>query len=191
VKRRRRELAGDVEATVRQVVSQRSAELGGRVRPDDVRVSVFDGEAPAGCTLFHAAWGGGPTEGALSGLIRDGEPPDTYPVQALGKVFRRWLDSGEVPDAVAMASVVAYLYDPMDSCPLVLRPGDVVASHRRRDWAPYLRPPRIVDRDGPRGVVFWWMGERGPAQLSVALDESGEVETVQRTIDSLLAEESS
>lgn len=187
--RQGRGLAPDVEATVREVVSRRAAELGGRVRPRDVRLAVRDGEVAAGCILFHAAWGGGPAEGALSGLIQNGEAPDTYPVRALGKLFRRWLESGDVPDAPTIASVVAYLYDPEDRCSLILRPADMTVSRHREEWAQYIRPPRIINRNGPRGLVFWWTGDRGPAELTVVLDDSGEVETRERTIQSFLGEE--
>ncbi|MDD0857534.1 hypothetical protein NHF46_06670 [Arthrobacter alpinus] len=87
----------DVTQRIREVVAQRSQELGGRglVAPADVSVTLNAEETAPGCRLFAASWGAGRGRGALSGLLRDEDPPDTYPGQALGKLFARWAESGK------------------------------------------------------------------------------------------------
>ena len=139
-----------MSAAVQEVAARRARELGGgAVRPRDVTVEMMEKEAAPGCRLFHAGWG----SGALSGLLRDDEPPDTYPAQAMGKIFRRWLDSGGLPDATHVAAVAAWMFDPERRRAVVLSEADV----RRAEWLRHVRPPEVIDDGGRPGVAFWWI----------------------------------
>jgi hypothetical protein len=163
-------------SAIQKVVAQRAHELGGRdVRPRDVRVEMLEQEAAPGCRVFHARW----VNGALSGLLRDVEPPDTYPAQALGKIFRRWLERGGLPDARHVAQVATWLFDPERRRTVVLSEADV---RERRDWLRHVRPPELIDADGSTGVVFWWINPLGPSELRVVLEDDGFVDLIERPI---------
>lgn len=158
----------DVMAHIREVVAQRSLELGGRglVAPADVSVTLNAHESAPGCRLFTATWGGGRDSGALSGLLRDDDPPDTYPGQAMGKLFARWAEAGQQPGAAAVAASAAQLLDPERRRVPVLAPGDLANM-------PGAELPELLNGDPPHGVSFWW-SDGGPArQVTARTDGAG------------------
>ncbi|ALO67449.1 hypothetical protein AS189_14320 [Arthrobacter alpinus] len=160
----------DVTQRIREVVAQRSQELGGRglVAPADVSVTLNAEETAPGCRLFAASWGAGRGRGALSGLLRDEDPPDTYPGQALGKLFARWAESGEAPAAAAVAASAALLLDPA-------RCNDPVLTEEDLEDAPGARLPQLLGGDPPQGVSFWWSDGGRPRNVTVRTENSGGV----------------
>jgi len=149
-----------IEKEIQDVVAERAAALGGgRVEPDSVEVLLVDAHAAPGCAIYRARW----HNGALSAVVIDGEGPDTFPAQALGKIFRRWIDTtGALPDAMRAARVAAWIYDPERRRTVIFGEEDI----GRPDWLPHLRPPVRIDD----GVVFWWVDPRGPSEVRVSLD---------------------
>ena len=158
----------DVTARIREAVAQRSLELGGRglVAPADVSVTLNLQEAAPGCRLFTASWGAGRGRGGLSGLLRDDEPPDTYPGQALGKLFARWAETGQVPAAAAVAAAAAQLLDPARHNDPVLTEGDL-------EDAPGARLPELLGGDPAQGVSFWWSDGGRPRNVTARTGIAG------------------
>lgn len=162
-------------AAIQEVAAQRALELGGRdVRPRDIHVELLEKEAAPGCRVFRARW----VDGALTGVLRDDEPPDTYPAQALGKIFRRWLERGGLPDARHVAEIAAWMLDPERRRTVVFSDADV---REQRDWLRHVRPPELIE-DGSAGVVFWWINPLGPSELRVMLAEDDFVSLIERPI---------
>lgn len=157
-------------AHIREVVAQRSLELGGRglVAAADVSVALNAQESAPGCRLFTATWGAGRDSGALSGLLRDDDPPDTYPGQALGKLFARWAEAGQQPGAAAVAASAAQLLDPERRSVPVLAPGDLAN-------LPGAELPELLGGDPPQGVRFWWSDGGRPRNIAVHTDNAGGV----------------
>jgi hypothetical protein len=163
------------EAGVRQALAVRIRELGGESKPSDIALRYLAFDPAPGCRLFHASWGGGQREGHLSGLIRDGERPDTYPGQILAKVFRRWLETeGALPDASGVATVCVYVLDPAG------RNRPILAEEDRLRWVgPESRErvatPRPIEVAGLPGVSFWWVRPEGDSEVRVYLVEGENV----------------
>lgn len=175
------------ENLIKEVVARRSEELGGRVRPQDVSIEFMDTDAAPGCRLFHARWGAGEREGWLSGLIRDGEAPDTYTGQAMAKIFRRWLETeGALPDAKLAAKVAAYLLDPADRHRMILSEDDSAQLISRNEWRPHVRLPEVFDEAGQPGIRFWWVGPRGASEVSIKLAEGDRTQTRERFIQDIV-----
>ena len=172
---------------IKEAVAKRSEELGGRVRPQDVSLEFMDMEAAPGCRLFHARWGAGEQESWLSGLIRDEEAPDTYPGQAMAKVFHRWLETeGALPDAKVAAKVAAYLLDPADRHRLILNEDDKARLISRDEWRPHVQLPEVIEEAGQPGIRFWWVGPSGASEMNITLGEGERIHTKERLIRDLL-----
>jgi hypothetical protein len=175
------------EQAIREEVARRAGELGGWVNPRDVRLEFMEGEAAPGCTLFHAHWGAGEREGSLSGLVMDSEAADTYPAQALAKVFRRWAETaGRPPDARLAARVAAYVFDPAGRHEAILSEGDITRLVARADWLPHVTPPALIEAEGRPGVTFWWRGPRGVSEMRFHFDEGGRIRTSEKFIQEFL-----
>ena len=171
------------DKAIKKTVAQRAKELGGRVQPRQVTVEWMPGEAAPGCRVFHAHWGAGERAESLSGLVMDHDAPNTYPAQALGKIFRRWIEvKGALPDAKRMASISAFLYDPAARRAVVLTEDHLDALIARPEWLSHIRPPQLIEVAGQPGVAFWWVDARGPSELSVYLDKEGETRTKEKPI---------
>lgn len=124
------------ERRLRKAVAQRARELGHRIRARVVELELPPEEVAPGCRVFRAWWGPGERGGAVSGLLEQGQAPDTWPQRALGKLFRRWLDrDGELPDPAHVAQVAAYLYDPLGRKTAILSPADLAEHRGRTDWS--------------------------------------------------------
>lgn len=158
----------DVTARIRDAVAQRSLELGGRglVAAADVSVTLNAQKSAPGCRLFTATWGRGQFRGALSGLLRDDDPPDTYPGQALGKLFARWAQSGQAPAAVEVAAAAAQLLDPERHNSPVLIDADLADVQG-------ARLPEVLGGNPPQGVSFWWSDGGRPRNVTVHTDSVG------------------
>lgn len=168
------------ENLIKEVVANRSEELGGRVRPQDISLEFMELEAAPGCRLFHAYWGAGERSGWLSGLIRDGEAPDTYTGQAMAKVFRRWLETQKaLPDAKHMARVAAYLLDPADRHRVILTEEDKAQLISRDEWRAHVQLPEVSEETG---VTFWWVGPSGASEVSIKLGQGERTQTQESFI---------
>jgi len=175
------------EQPIKELVARRAGELGGRVNPRDVRIEFMETEVAPGCRIFRASWGAGQREDSLSGLVRDGEDPDTYPAQALGKIFRRWIETGgKLPEPAHAARVSAYLYDGSDRRTVILSEEDKAESVKRREWLPHVRLPTLIEVDGRPGVAFWWAGPEGLSEVRFYFDERGRIRTTEKSIQDFL-----
>ena len=175
------------ERAIREIVARRAEELGSRVSPRDVKLEFMEGEAAPGCRLFHASWGAGRRERWLSGLVQEGEAADTYPAQALAKVFRRWTEAeGGMPDARHAAEVAAYVFDPAARHEPILSEGDAARLVERGEWLRHVRPPSLVEVEGRPGVAFWWAGPRGVSEVRLYLDADGRIRSGEKLIQEFL-----
>jgi hypothetical protein len=180
-------MRGIEEQTVKKVVARRAKELGSRVSPRDVTLEFMEADAAPGCRLFHARWGAGEVQGWLSGLIKDEEAPDTYPAQALGKIFRRWIETeGKLPDPTLVATVSAYLYDAADRHNVILNEEEKAQYIRRQEWLRHIRLPTLIEVAGQPGVTFWWVGDGGASEMRVYLAEGGKIRTEETFIQDFL-----
>lgn len=178
---------GADDDSLKAVVARRARELGNRISPRDVTVSFMGTEVASGCRVFHAWWGIGEERRSLSGLIRDEEAPDTYPAQALEKIFHRWIETeGKLPDARHVARVSAYLYDASNIHNPILSDEDKNAFVNRSDWLRYITLPEQIDVAGQPGVKFWRIGPRGASQVRFFLTKDGQVRTEEVFIQDLL-----
>jgi hypothetical protein len=176
------------EKAIKKAVATHANELGGPVGAAEITLEFLDGQAAPGCILFHARWGAGQREGILSGLLRDAEAPDTYPAQALGKVFQRWIEAeGTFPTAVRAAEVVAYVLDPLDRCVLVRSDEDKAKYIDRQEWLPFIAPPEAIEVAGRPGVTFWWFGPSGTSRMRVYLADGGRAGWDETSIQTLIA----
>lgn len=155
---------------IRAVVAQRARELGGGglVGPDDVAVNLDEGESAPGCRLFTATWGAGRHAGALSGLLRDNDPPETRPGQALAKLLKRWGESGPQPAPAAVTAAAATLFDPERRREPVLGPADLQDQ-------PGAELPALLGSSPLDGVRFWWSDGFRPSRVTLAADGAGGV----------------
>ena len=178
---------GQDDNSLKTVVVRRAMELGSRIDTRDVTVSFMDAEVARGCWVFHAWWGAGEARQSLSGLIKDDEEPDTYPAQALGKIFQRWFETeGKLPDARHIAAVSAYIYDASDLHKLILSDEDKEAFVNRPEWLRYITLPEQIDVSGQPGVKFWRIGPRGASELRIFLSKNGQICTEEVFIQDLL-----
>jgi hypothetical protein len=175
------------ERHIKEIVARRAEELGARVSPRDVRLEFMEGEAAPGCRLFHASWGAGRHEGWLSGLVQEGEPADTYPAQALAKVFRRWTETaGGLPDARLAARVAAYVFDPAGRHEAILGAEDMERLVERAEWLPHVTPPALIEVEGRPGVAFWWTSPRGVSEMRFHFDGAGRIRASEKFIQDFL-----
>ncbi|PYI66564.1 hypothetical protein CVV68_13415 [Arthrobacter livingstonensis] len=160
----------EVSERIRVAVARRTLELGGRgqISPTDVSVTLEDTDAAPGCRLFTATWGAGRDAGALSGLLRDDDPPDTFPGQAFGKLLERWGGASQPPAADAVAAAAVFLLDPDHRRVPVLVPTDLADS-------PGAELPSLIVGVPLRGVNFWWSDAGRLARVTVADDGAGKV----------------
>jgi hypothetical protein len=192
--KRRRE--GDMskaidEATIKKIVSHRAEEFGDRASPREVTLEIMEADIVQGCRLFHAYWGAGESQRSLSGLLRDNEAPDTYPAQALGKVFQRWIETeGKISNARDAAIAVSYLYDPCSRHIVVLSNEDKIALINKQEWLPHIKLPEVIEVKAQPGIVFWWVGPNGVSQLRVYLAKDGRIQTEETFVQQFLSEES-
>lgn len=177
------------EKAVKKIVAERAKDFGDRISSREVTLDFMEGEPAPGCRLFHARWGGGRREQGLSGLIRDDEPADTYPAQALGKIFQRWLETaGELPDAKTAARVSAFMFDPLKGNEVILSEADKAAFIHRDEWLPHIQLPEKIEVSGQPGVQFWWTGRDSPSRLSMYLTPKGRIRTKEIAIQDFVNE---
>ncbi|MBA3242260.1 MAG: hypothetical protein H0T60_13610 [Acidobacteria bacterium] len=175
------------EQAIREEVARRAVELGGPTDPRDVTLEFMEAEAAPGCRLFHARWGAGERENSLSGLVMDAEPPDTYPGQALAKIFRRWIETeGSLPDARHAAKVSAYVFNPAGRREVILSEEDRSRLIERSEWLPHVRLPALIELGGQPGVAFWWIGRRGASEMRFYFDEAGRIRIGEKSIRDFL-----
>jgi hypothetical protein len=164
------------EKSIKKAVAHRAKELGDRISHREVTLVFMDAKVAPRCRVFHAWWGAGEAQRSLSGLIRDEEAPDTYPGQALGKIFQRWLETeGKLPDPRHTAMVSAYLLDASGLHKIILSDEDRVSFISRPEWLPHVRLPENIEVTGQPGVIFWWVGPDGASQMCVYLTHRGQV----------------
>ncbi len=175
------------EQAIKAAVAERAAEFGYHIHPEEVTLSFRLGKAAPGCVLFHARWGGGQREGTVSGLLVDDEPPDTYPAQALAKVYRRWLEvDGKLPDAALAAEVSNYLYDSAELFTPILNAKDRTALVQHAEWLPYVHLPQIIEEEAQPGVAFWRAGPPGLSEIRFILASGGQIRTDEKYIHTFL-----
>jgi hypothetical protein len=178
------------EATIKKIVSHRAEEFGDRVSPREVTLEIMEADIAQGCRLFHAHWGAGESERSLSGLLRDNEAPDTYPAQALGKVFQRWIETeGKISNARDAAIAVSYLYDPCSRHNVILNNEDKIALINKQEWLPRIKLPQVIEVKGQPGIVFWRVGPKGASQLRAYLAKDGRIQTDETFVHEFLSEE--
>ncbi|WP_150117135.1 hypothetical protein [Arthrobacter sp. ERGS1:01] len=160
-----------MNARIKEAVARRTRELGGRgnIGAADVSVTLDAVDTAPGCRLFTATWGAGRDTGSLAGLLRDNDPPDTFPGQAFGKLLDRWSGAAQPPAADAVAAAAVFLLDSDRRRIPVLAPEDL-AGH------PGAELPALLGGSPLRGVTFWWSdGGRPPVRVTVADDGAGNV----------------
>jgi hypothetical protein len=175
------------ETSIKKTVARRAAELGGRISHRDVTLAFMNGEVAPGCRVFRASWSAGRVAGAVTGLLRDDDAPDTYPAQALGKVFRRWLETeGELPDPVRVAAVSAFLYDADRVHEVILTEEDRARFITRPEWLPYVALPTHLEASGQPGVAFWWTSRSGASQVRLYLTKGESVRSEETFVQDLV-----
>ncbi len=168
----------------------RAREFGDRVSPNEVALEFMNTDAVPRYRVFHAWWGAGEAQQSLSGLIIDKEAPDTYPAQALGKIFHHWIETeGKLPDAELAANVSAYLYDASGQHRVILNEEDKAMFIKRPEWQAYVRLPEVIEVAGQPGVAFWWINSGGASRMKVYLAERGRIRTEETFIQDLLEKE--
>ena len=179
------------EEMIKRIVSRRAEEFGDHVSPREVTLEIMEADVAQGCRLFHAYWGAGESQRSLSGLLRDKEAPDTYPAQALGKIFQRWIVSeGKIPNAGHAALVVSYLYDPSSRYNVILTVEDKATLIDKQEWLPYIKPPELIEVSGQQGISFWRVGPSGASQMRVYLDKDRIIQTDEMLVQEFLNGES-
>jgi hypothetical protein len=169
------------ETSLKNAVVRRAAELGGHVRPGDVTLEIRQAEVAPGCHVFRATWGTGRNQGALTGLLQAGEPPDTFPAQALGKLFQGWMEAeGTLPPPEEVASVSAFLYDAGRIHTPILTGEDRSRLVSRPEWQPHVQLPTRIQVAGQPGVAFWWVGPGGPSEVSFYLTDAGTIRSEEK-----------
>ena len=164
--------------SIKKAVAIRAREFGDRVSPNEVTLVFMDTDAIPGYRVFHAWWGAGEAQNWLSGLIINDEAPDTYPAQALGKIFHRWMETeGKLPDARLAANVSAYLYDASGQHRVILNEEDKARFIRRPEWQAQVRLPELIEVAGQPGVAFWWINSVGASRMQVYLAGRGKIRT--------------
>lgn len=160
---------------IRETMARRAGELGGRVRSGTVRLELVAGEVAPGCRVLAASWGGGRTESSLTGLILDGRDLDTYPLQALGKIFARWKKAGPMPEAWRVVSVVSFLLGGPGRGDAILSEGDIRELVRDPELRRQVGLPELIQVNGQPGVRFFCVGRYGVSRLRVHLSAEGRV----------------
>ena len=179
--------AWDGARAIKKAVAERARELGAHVHPSEVTLEIEREPVASGCRLFRGWWGAGEAMGYLSGLLRDQEPPDTYPARALEKVFQRWIETdGELPEATLVAKVIAYLYDAAGRHEVIFSEKDKHALVQRPDWLAHIRVPEGTQVGGQTRIQFWWVGPRGPSQVGVYFSKNGSIRTEELWIQDVL-----
>lgn len=166
------------EEVVRAGVALRAQEFGDLIGTEDVTLHFFDMDIAPGCQIFRANWGGGESCGALSGLIRDKEQPDTYPMRALSKIFRRWLeaDRGSL-NAKLVAKVSAFLLDPLERHAVILNDSDIDTYAIHAEWLEHIHVPQLINAGINLGIEFWWTGYQGASLMRIYLDENQSIKS--------------
>ncbi|MGM9474529.1 hypothetical protein ACS5PJ_21370 [Pseudarthrobacter sp. YS3] len=133
-------------------------------------------EVPAtpGYRLFHASWGAGGSEDALSGLLYAGKEPDLLPGHAMETLMEIW-SAASTPAAGQVAQALAFLLDPMSRREPLLTDEDVAASASGE--GPVTTPALETDVASGRitRTSFWWRSGREAQEVVVDVDDSGHV----------------
>lgn len=169
----------DAVNTIKTAVALRAHEFGADLGPEDILVDLAGSDVAPGCRLFRAFWGAGRTRGALAGLLRDDDPPDTYPGQAIVKVFQRWLaTAGHLPGPVVVAEAVSYLLDPIERRTVLRTREEITTYVTRPDWQSRVSVPAAV----ATGVSFWWADDFGVSRLTAFMDAAGELHIEEKAV---------
>ncbi|MET4134342.1 hypothetical protein [Pseudarthrobacter sp. PvP090] len=166
--------AGITERELRERVVARARDLGAVLRTDDVALSFADVPATPGYRLFHASWGAGGFEDALSGLLHAGEEPDLLPGHAIETLMEVW-STESTPAAGQVAQALAFMLDPMARREPLLTDDDVAAWGAGR--GPVTAP--ALETDDASGRItrtsFWWRSGLEAQEVVVDVDASGHV----------------
>ncbi len=159
---------GPDERTLREAITARAADLGARLRPEDVRLQYADVPGAPAYRMVRATWGAGGSEDGLSGLLHAGDEPDLLPGHAVGALVADW-DGG----ATEAAAAVAFLLDPMARWEPLLTAAET-SGWRSADG---LVEPPTLRADPTSGVAarlaFWWRRDALAHQVVVEVDVSG------------------
>lgn len=146
----------ELEQSVREAVASRATAFGHSPTPEEVRLEWLPEGTVPGIEVFRARYRAGESRGAITGIVADGEPPNTYPNDALVTVWQRWIaEHGHLPDGPTTAEVSAFLLGGAG-------PHEIVVD----DTHP---APSVVEGPEP-GVVFWWRQRNGLAETTLRLD---------------------
>lgn len=174
--------------SIKKIVVQRAGELGNRIKPQEVELEFLKEEVARGCRIFTAHWVSHGFLRSLSGLIMDNDPPDTYPARAVGKIFRRWLDTrGGLPDPEMVANVVSLFFDPSRNQPLIMKEEDKSMFIELPEWIPYVELPKSIEVSGHPGVEFWRSGPYGLSKLRIFLSAAGMIQIDEHFLKDIVA----
>lgn len=159
---------GSEERRLREVITARAADLGARLRPQDIRLQYVDVPGGPAYRMVRATWGSGGSEDGLSGLLHDGDEPDLLPAHAVGALLADW-DTG----ARDAAAAVAFLLDPMARWEPLLTAAET-SGWRSTDGL--IEPPDLRSDPASGGqarLAFWWRRDALAQQVVVEVDASG------------------
>lgn len=153
--------------TLRDLFASRARELGSTPRAAGLRLEWFTRDAFDGVQALRARWDADDGPHGIAGLLLDGEL-DTYPLQALGKLFDRWTSAGAaLPPAAEAARLCAFILDPLGRRKPLVDEHEIAALAAPGHAPGGLRRPRFdIDAAGLR-LSFWWIGPRGASQLQL------------------------
>jgi hypothetical protein len=171
------------EAAVRQHVATRVKELGGTVAADDITIIALDGEAAPGTTAFVAAYEGRAGRSTMTGIV-DENGPNTFPLEAIGRLFDKWLVTG-LPAPERAAEVITFIQSGGDRQSVVKTDADV-ASLSNTAARDVVHPPAAIDVKGKPGVEFWLNTRTGLVRRRVSSKAGGGAAVEDRTINDVL-----
>jgi hypothetical protein len=160
------------EMDLKDRVAKRARDLGARVHAKDVRITYADAPAP-GCRLFRAAWGAGQSEGALTGLLKEGAEPDTFPLRALETLALIWSDA--TPDAASAAESAAFLLDALQVRQPIISQEDLAAWRARSSHSGPVSTPSLDLVDGHGALSYWWIEGTRATRILIEIDPSGHI----------------
>jgi hypothetical protein len=174
------------ELQLKQQIARRAQELGDAVQPGEVTLEWMADEVAAQALLFRARWPAREGEACLAGVVLDGSA-DTYPLQALGKVFQRWIKThGQLPGAARAAEVCAYLLDAASRHRPVLTEQDRAARVTQPQWLPYVGLPELTGSAERPQLAFWWVGPRGTSRVRVLVEADERIRIEEKPIQDFL-----
>lgn len=172
--------AADVDlAAIQRHVAERVKGLGGNVDPDDVSVFPMDEEVAPGIVAFTASYQGQGGQMKMTGIVEDGTP-NTFPLEAVGKVFDKWLSSGGLPPAARAAEVITLIQSSGDRQKVVTTQAEVdgLAANERA----VARVPTLIEVQGQPGVEFWLLSRQGLERRRVTAKPKGGAAIEDRTV---------